>query len=97
MPKKKRFYKSKAFWTWIILIIFVLSTIGIVMNYRTDESSKPKEYNGYKFYPTTNGYVSIINNKQTFFSYFPGDLENITADFTLNLETDKILYRPFHK
>lgn len=92
MPKKKRFYQNKAFWTWFILIIFILSTLGIVMNYRTSDTAKPKTYNRYKFFPTNNGFMAIINGKQLFFSHFPADLETIPSNYELKLETEKIYF-----
>ncbi|MBW3003720.1 hypothetical protein KY337_04095 [Candidatus Woesearchaeota archaeon] len=92
MPKKTRFYKNKTFWAWFIVIIMVASTLGIVLNYRSEDTVKAKDYKDYKFFPTSNGYMSIINNRQFFFAHFPGDLENISVEYNLNFESEKVYF-----
>lgn len=67
------------------------------MNYRTEDSAaKNMDYKGQKFYLTSNGFMTVLNNKQMFFAYFPADLENISTNFDLNIESDKVyfLYNP---
>lgn len=90
MPKKTRFYQNKTFWAWFILIIMVLSSAGLVMNYRTNDTTKPKVYNNLKFYPTQSGYMAVVNNQQLFFLYFPADLESIPMDADLDINSEKV-------
>jgi len=70
----------------------VLSSAGVVLNYRTTDTSKSKEYNNFKFTQLENGYMTVINNKQFFFSHYPETLEEYNSNYNLNLNTEKIYF-----
>ena len=80
-----KIFKSKTLWTWFVLLLFVFSTLGFVMQRSSNETRKSFEYNGLKLFQQDGKWVLVLDNRVYFFRYFPAELENMTGDFSLNL------------
>ena len=85
----KKWYKSKTFMGWFIIIVMVASTIGFALIQGTQQKSSETEYKGFKFYQTQQGWFTRINNQQFGFRYLPEELENISMGI-INTGTNKI-------
>lgn len=82
---KRNIFTSKTLWTWFVLLLFVFSTLGFVMQQNSNEAKKTFDYNGLEFFQQDGNWGLVIDNKVYFFRYFPEELENMTGDFNLNL------------
>ena len=84
--KKQR---KKLFFPIFIAIVLVSSILGFI--WKDQENADYKKYGGYKFTKIDNKWVTEINEKQIFFDYYPGELENILLPKPpANINTDKI-------
>ena len=92
---KTKWYKSKTFMGWFIIIVMVASSIGFALIQGQGEKSSEREYKGFKFYQQQQGWFTRINEQQFSFRYLPEELENISMG-TINTGTNKnyILYDP---
>ena len=92
---KKDWYKNKTFYGWFIIIVMIASTIGFALFQGQTEQSGKKEYNGFKFYQTQDGWRTTVNSQQFSFRYLPDELENVSSGI-INTANKKIyiVYNP---
>lgn len=91
----KKWYKSKTFMGWFIIIVMVASTIGFALIQGTGQKTSEREYKGFKFYQQQGGWNTRINNQRFSFRYLPEELENISIGI-INTGTNRIyiIYDP---
>ena len=66
---KTKWYKSKTFMGWFIIIVMVASSIGFALIQGQGEKSSEREYKGFKFYQQQQGWFTRINDQQFSFRY----------------------------
>jgi len=88
----KRFEKKQRknlFFPVFIAIILVGSILGFI--WKDQENTDYKDYKGYKFANIDGRWVTQIGDKQAFFDYYPGELENIILPTSLSdVNTGKV-------
>jgi hypothetical protein len=71
----------------IVLIgLMLISTAAYSFLDNRDDSEKPVEYNGYKFYRTGEYWLLNIGQQDFYFQYLPQETENISISGNWNLE-----------
>ncbi|MBW3004463.1 hypothetical protein KY310_01365 [Candidatus Woesearchaeota archaeon] len=90
---RKKLINKKMLVSLFIIAIMVLSAFGFMLSYQTNQTEKLDEYNGYTFKKTTQGFMTEINDQKVYFSYYPGDLEqvNISEDIAITLSSAEML------
>ncbi len=88
--KKKEKSKGK-FFSVFIVVIMSLSILGFLIGNRGG-GEQTLEYNDWSFTRSGNTWVTLVNNKQLFFDYFPEQIEdiNISAEIIAKFGTLEI-------
>ena len=96
VKKKKKISKGLII-TLLLAGLMILSVFGIMFG-GYDEGGDVKSYNDLKFYLTSKGWITDVNEKKILFDYFPGDLEdiNVTPGIGYALKESKVVYLTFN-